>query len=355
MLRAMVPAPVVQYAEAVEDPGASEREELRERLHAASERTATEAIEAIEPNLAFVREEHRSLYFREATLRALASSYASVGRFDDARQISVAEQEHLNSSPAGYDEEWLENDGQQWVASHGADVCETHLTQGNAELALAAPAGDGRGVPVYDVTACRAAALAMLGRVDEALALLEAAHPQAAHATRQAASWVRVLALAGRHEEALAVMRALCLGGPGADACVGFAVMFADAVAATARTVDDAQPAFTALHQRYRADGSSQLGNERAVRVQAADCALRVRLQASAEETRAACATALERATATHGSSHPAVAAAHTAYAAALQAARQRAEAAAQREAAAPIIEGLGPQHPLRARPARRR
>jgi hypothetical protein len=43
------------------------------------------------------------------------------------------------------------------------------------------------------------------------------------------------------------------------------------------------------------------------------------------------------------------------AYASALQAARQRAEATAQREAAAPIIEGLGPQHALRARPSRGR
>ena len=77
------------------------------------------------------------------------------------------------------------------------------------------------------------------------------------------------------------------------------------------------------------------------------------RLDAASEATRAACALALEHAIAFHGENQERVATIRIAYARALDRARMRAEATAQRAAAQPVIDGLGPQHPLRARPAR--
>jgi hypothetical protein len=112
-----------------------------------------------------------------------------------------------------------------------------------------------------------------------------------------------------------------------------------------------AEPTFTAVGTRLgHIAGPSHPDR---VRFEAASCAVRARLDGAAEATRTVCAAALESAIAYHGESHFRVAAVRMSYARALERARMRSEAAAQRAAAQPIIDGLGPQHPLRARPAR--
>ena len=165
----------------------------------------------------------------------------------------------------------------------------------------------------------------------------------------------RVLLFAGQTAEALSVMRALCMGRAGNPVCQPYAVHFADALASSASSLESAEPSLGALRGRYTRGSGDFEADTRAARIVAADCALRARLAATAEATREVCAQALAETVAVHGETHPDVAVVRTAFATALQAGRQRAEATAQREAAAPIIETLGPQHPLRARPRRGR
>jgi hypothetical protein len=92
-----------------------------------------------------------------------------------------------------------------------------------------------------------------------------------------------------------------------------------------------------------------------AVRIEAADCAARARLAASGQTSVEACARTLEHARQVHGDNHPQVAAIRQSYARTLQSTRQRTQATEQNAAAQAIVETLGPQHPLRARPSRRR
>lgn len=354
-LQASVPRRVEEAVAVVQDPGAEERAALEDRINESTRGTAAETIAVVEPNIAFVRESPY-VYFRARVLMALADAYASTGRFADAERLMDEELQYLRSyqptSPDGPD---FTEEAQGWVCVEAAAACEIHLAHGDAERALAAVRADSpqrEGTCAQerlDALSCEAAATATLGRADEALALLDASAMRPS-GMGYAAARARVLALAGRHEQVLSLVSGLCAGGAANPDCAVFFGDYAESLAATARTLAAAEPVFTSFAERRSDSAGSQADDELAVRVQAADCALRARVAANAEPTRAVCAAALERALTVHGEAHPQVAAIRLSYARALQAARQRDEATAQRAAAAAVVETLGPQHPLRGR-----
>ncbi|MCB9658500.1 MAG: hypothetical protein H6726_12705 [Sandaracinaceae bacterium] len=351
MLEAAVPEPIESFARAVEDPEGRAEAELRMMLAEGPRDSAQSVIESIEPHLDFVRAQPDP-YFRGDMLTTLARAYAVLGRFDDARALLEADRARLVSPPSEQ-EQYRDHQARDWIANYSALLCELHLAQGNAERALEAVSEAEHPEHVFLVRSCGAAALALLGREEEALTRLDA--DTTPSLPDYGVARVRVLLFAGQTAEALSVMRALCMGRAGNPVCQPYAVHFADALASSASSLESAEPSLGALRGRYTRGSGDFEADTRAARIVAADCALRARLAATAEATREVCAQALAETVAVHGETHPDVAVVRTAFATALQAGRQRAEATAQREAAAPIIETLGPQHPLRARPRRGR
>lgn len=357
LLTAMLPGPAGTLAGEVIPPLPEPPSEVMDLIRTAlSDGTPAEIIAAIEPNLELVRASEDT-YAQFAFLRALVEAYAARGRYDDA--VALVEQtiEAARAyQPADPDATWRSEAAHRSVCGLAQTACELHLAQGHAERAYAATQASNPdeqrtcAQAEFSVSSCAAAALSAQGRVDEGLAQLDT---QVGNVNLHdfLLARVRVLALAGRWERAQALAEDLCMGGPSEAYCDAVAVVLAETLASSAASWSVVEPTFTAIVGRI--DATTGPSHPSRVRVEAALCAARARLDGAAEATRTACAAALERATAYHGESHSRVAAVRMSYARALERARMRTEATAQRAAAQPIIDALGPQHPLRARPAR--
>lgn len=355
LLERMVPGPAGDVAEAVMNPEDFEAQNAREMIYQSLNAGPEAVIAAIEPNLQVVRASQNPMEQREF-LTALADAYRHRGRYADAVTVLTEASDAMRATandPEG--EYWHKENSANMVCMLAATTCELHLSQGHAELALAATTGSRPLTDVactqqsFEVTRCAAAANSALGRVDQALTQLEEGS-RTADSVAYVLARARVLLLGGRAAEALTLSRLMCVGGPSSDRCGLATVPLLESLAAGADTLAAAQPTLTALAPRIAPDVPRDAVT---VRLEAADCVTRARLDTAAESTRTACALALEHAIAFHGENHEVVATIRVAYARALDRARQRAEATAQRTAAQPIIDGLGPQHPLRARPAR--
>jgi hypothetical protein len=357
LLTEMLPGPAGTVFEEVRPPVPEPVPEAIELMHTAiADGTPAEIIGAVEPNLELVRS-WMNPYDQHTFVTALINAYGVRGRYDEAAALVDQSLEAARaSSTEDQDAMWRSQAAHATVCPYAATACELHLAQGHAERALAATQTSNPdeertcSQQSFPVSSCASAALAALGRVDEGLAQLEMDVSNVDTLDFLVAR-VRVLVLGGRVEQAHVLARDVCIGGPSGGRCDSVLVVLAESLALGAVSWAAAEPTFTAVGTRLgHIAGPSHPDR---VRFEAASCAVRARLDGAAEATRSVCAAGLESAIAYHGESHFRVAAIRMSYARALERARMRSEAAAQRAAAQPIIDGLGPQHPLRARPAR--
>lgn len=357
MLEDAVPDALEAPVLAVADPQAFAAQGAMQLIYENLGNGPEAVIATVEPNLHHVRASEYLGTQREV-LTALADAYGLRGRYADGVAIYDQAIADTRAAAQAETEEWRQRSAAEVVCIYSASTCELHLANGNADQALAAARAarpDSQAVCTDEsflALRCAAAATAALGRVDEALTQLEAGS-SGADSTSYIAARARVLLLGGRAAESRVLAQLLCVGGPSNERCDNGASVLplVEAVAASASTFAAAEPTLTALQSRI---GPNVTARDAAViRLEAADCEARARLDGAAETTRTACALALEHAIAFHGENQERVATIRVAYARALDRARMRTEATAQRAAAQPIIDGLGPQHPLRARPAR--
>ncbi len=360
LLEAFVPEPMEEAVATMADPDYEEVSAIENQMYVILSGSAPQIIAAVEPNLEHVRG-IQEFSARANLLVSLAWAYATLGRYADAQALLTVGLADMRDYQAGDGEEhWVVESAHENVCSYAIAACELYLEQGDAEAALAAtttlnPRTESacQDSP-FGGRSCAAAAMSMLGRTDEALSALESAN-QTPNAMVYLKARMRVLMLAGRHADAYSTARPLCVGGPAGNRCDIIAVELAESLAASASTLAAAEPTLSALMARHPFGREQLEVATSAVRIEAADCAARARLAASAQTSVEACARTLEHARQVHGDNHPQVAAIRQSYARTLQSTRQRTQATEQNAAAQAIVETLGPQHPLRARPSRRR
>lgn len=356
ILHEMLPGPAEAVYEAAVPTPAPEAYEAMDTALRESSGDQAAIVAALEPNVGVIRtlmDANEQVRF----LTSLVNAYAARGRYAEAAELVTQSIEHARTYVSDIpNEEWRTSVARSTVCPLVSSACELYLAHGFAEQALAVTAtsqpdsdqtcaqGD------YLVSACAAGALAALGRTDEALVQLES-NVSTADTWEYLLARVRVLRLGGRVTQAHALARDLCMGGPGSQRCEMVDVVLAELLGASATSWAAAEPTFNAL--AVQVANHQYIDPTGAVRFEVALCSARARLDGASEATRATCATALERAIAYHGEGHFQVAAVRLAYATALDRARQRTEAAALRAAAQPVVETLGPQHPLRARAPR--
>lgn len=356
LLEASVPDELEAPVAAVADPEAFAAQNAMQLIYENLGNGPEAVIATAEPNLAILRAMQDPAGPREI-ITALADAYGLRGRFADGVALYEQSIAQARAVAEAAEEGWPRDSAVGVMCEYSASLCELQLTQGNAELALAAARAVRPGSQAtcadesFVALRCATAASAALGRVDEALTQL-ASGAANVDSFPYVTARARVLLLGGRAADARELAELLCVGGPANERCyAGTVALLVETVAASATTLAAAEPTLTALASRI----GPQVTHRHAdiIRLEAADCAMRARLDAASEATRAACALALEHAVAFHGENHERVASIRVHYARALDRARQRDEATAQRAAAQPVIDGLGPQHPLRARPPR--
>jgi hypothetical protein len=357
LLAETLPGPAQNALEAMAAPVLDPSSQARDIIYTAlANGGPADIIAAVEPNLEVVRALENPQE-QENILSALVTAYGLRGRYDEAAALAEQSTEwartYANDAP---DAAWRVEAANRSVCSYVRSACELHLAQGQAERALAAtqtsrPGSDRTcAQELFPVSACAAAAMAALGRVDEGLAQLDS-EVSSTDTLEYLTARVRVLVLGGRAAQGHALARDMCVGGPGNRRCDAVAVVLAESLAVSASTWAAAEPTFTAIAGRIQEFAGTADSNR--LRFEVANCSVRARLDSGAEATRTVCAAALDLAVAYHGDNHAQVASVRLSYARALDRARMRTEATAQRTAAQPIVDALGPQHPLRARPSR--
>lgn len=315
-----------------------ELDELRNMVNA-SHGDADEVLAGLDGKQAQIATlEHDAL--RSHLVMRLGWAYAQRGRYTEAaatfalgRQGTAHTQDWELASRLGFYEE---------TSRCEILTAETavHIEYGYAEAALTAIDASNEFCPPYRSAGARADVLLALGRFDEAAALYAQDSNDMAGA---AAAALRLRVARGQMTEANAIAEAIC---PSLDspACRRIASEVLTARAAVATSVT---PLAAELENQARGHRSQDVR----ARAAATECSLRQRLAARSADTELACRRAVDVAVAAFTENHPRVAMARSALATTLQARRNRSEAAAQREAAAPIIETLGPSHPLRRTP----
>lgn len=335
-IEAMVPDRLVPSEPSVE-------EEQTPSLMSSVGGSAQTTIAMVEPRLAEL--DAASHYERAAVLAELASAYASVGRFEDARTVY--------RRAIGDAEEQGDTDQR---ATLGARVCELELDYGDLPRAQGA-LDEAResceqgscGVARAAVEACGARILAQRGETDSALAELDriASETSVYGVSRPLEeARVRILLAARRSAEAAATAHAFRfrpVNGPGT-----FYALEAWALAGTDAPLDAVLARISTARDMGVPDASTRVSDELDSLLMRIECVARASRAPASTETRSACENAVERSVSVHGESHPETVAARLAFARASADARRRADADAQLRAVDAALEHLGPDNSLR-------